>query len=232
MVYTELGRFPLSCIRKIRIIKYWLKISASQNCILKSCYEYLVTECENHNKKNWVFDIKKLLMENGMFDLWETRDTLNTNYIFNVAKQRILDNSKQTLLSEINSSSKCIVYKNIVDQVTLQSYLSKPIPVQYKKMICKLRLSSHCLSVETGRYKNIPLHLQLCPLCKTDIEDEFHFLLKCPFYASFREKHIKKYYYERPSVFKLIQLLSTENVKELCNLGKFINNALKLRISL
>ena len=32
--------------------------------------------------------------------------------------------------------------------------------------------------------------------------------------------------------FKLVQLLSTENVKELCNLGKFLINAYKLRENL
>ena len=45
-------------------------------------------------------------------------------------------------------------------------------------------------------------------------------------------KYIKSYYRTRPSVFKLVQLLSTENVKELCNLGKFLINAYKLRENL
>ena len=40
------------------------------------------------------------------------------------------------------------------------------------------------------------------------------------------------YYRTRPSVFKLVQLLSTENVKELCNLGKFLINAYKLKENL
>ena len=58
------------------------------------------------------------------------------------------------------------------------------------------------------------------------------FILKCPTYQNFRSKYIKSYYRTRPSVFKLVQLLSTENVKELCNLGKFLINAYKLRENL
>jgi hypothetical protein len=46
----------------------------------------------------------------------------------------------------------------------------------------------------------------------SEIEDECHFLLICPFYDNFRKMYIKKYYYEKPSTYKLIQLLSTENV--------------------
>ena len=105
----------------------------------------------------------------------------------------------------------------------------KKIPFQYKKCISKLRLSSHCLSVETGRYKRIPLENRLCPLCSVDIEDEFHFILICPHYQNLRVTLLKRYYYVRPSVYKFIQLLSTQNVKELCNLGKFIKNAFVIR---
>ena len=80
-----------------------------------------------------------------------------------------------------------------------------------------------------GHYKNIPVERRKCPSCKTDIEDEFHFMLKCPTYQEFRIKFLKPYYYRIPSVFKLTQLLSTENVRELCNIGKFIKNAFIVR---
>ena len=40
------------------------------------------------------------------------------------------------------------------------------------------------------------------------------------------------YYRTRPSVFKLAQLLCTENVKEISNLGKFLINSYKLRENL
>ena len=94
--------------------------------------------------------------------------------------------------------------------------------------ICKLSLSSHCLFIETGRYKNVPLERRICPMCKSDVEDEYH-LLKCPAYNNLRKRYLKPYYFQRPSVYKLTQLLSTGNVKELCNVGKFIKFAFKER---
>ena len=39
----------------------------------------------------------------------------------------------------------------------------------------------------------------------------------------------KSYYFQRPSVYKLTQLLSTGNVTELCNVGKFIKFAFNER---
>jgi hypothetical protein len=59
-----------------------------------------------------------------------------------------------------------------------------------------------------------------------DDEDEFHFILKCPKYADLRNLYVKKYFYKKTSVFKLIQLLST---KELRNLCKYIHFAFQIR---
>lgn len=65
-----------------------------------------------------------------------------------------------------------------------------------------------------------------------DIEDEFHFVLKCPLYSDLRKKYIKPFYYKKPSVFKLVLLLSTQNIKELCNLGKCLYTAFEIRNTL
>ena len=74
--------------------------------------------------------------------------------------------------------------------------------------------------------------LRVCTLCDhNDIEDEFHFILKCPFYSDIRKMYIKKYYCQKPSMFKLVNLLRTQNVKELCNLGKFLTKATLTRNS-
>lgn len=51
--------------------------------------------------------------------------------------------------------------------------------------MCKLRLSSPCLPLETGRYNNIPLE---SPLCTSDIENEYHFISKCPLSFYLRKK--------------------------------------------
>ena len=52
-----------------------------------------------------------------------------------------------------------------------------------------------------------------------------HFILVCPCYLDLRRKLIKKFYFYKPSVFKLVKLLSINNVKELCRLGKFSQQA-------
>ena len=65
---------------------------------------------------------------------------------------------------------------------------------------------------------------------KQSVEDEYHFILECDKYVDSRKKYIKSYYWQRPSCFKLVQLLSLQNhnEKKLNNLGKYLCVAEKL----
>ena len=51
----------------------------------------------------------------------------------------------------------------------------------------KLRISAHTLEIERGRYKKIPFENRLCNYCKTEIEDEKHFILYCKNYENRRK---------------------------------------------
>ena len=96
--------------------------------------------------------------------------------------------------------------------------------------LIKLRLSSHNLSIETGRYCKTPRNERFCSFCQThEIEDEFHHILICPFLNDIRLKYIKAYYRINPNILKFFQLLSSDNVTELRNLGKFLYCAEKRR---
>jgi hypothetical protein len=48
-------------------------------------------------------------------------------------------------------------------------------------------------------------------------------------YIDVRRRYLKKYYWQMLSCFKLIQLLSVCNIKELNNLGKYLLLAEKIR---
>ena len=61
------------------------------------------------------------------------------------------------------------------------------------------------------------------------VENEYHFILQCEKYIDVRRKYLKKNYWQRPSCFKLVQLLSVRNIKELNNLGKYLLLAEKIR---
>ena len=70
----------------------------------------------------------------------------------------------------------------------MQYYLLKPIDDICKNYIARFRMSSHCLNIEHGCYRNELRENRLCTFCnQNDIEDEFHFIFKCPFYSNLRQ---------------------------------------------
>ena len=62
-----------------------------------------------------------------------------------------------------------------------ENYLTNVRNINHRVAITKLRLSNHKLAIETGRYVK-PYQSpdqRICPLCKTGLEDEEHFLMNC-----------------------------------------------------
>ena len=62
-----------------------------------------------------------------------------------------------------------------------ENYLTNVRNIKQRVAITKLGLSNHKLATETGRYVKPyqPPDQRICPLCKTGLEDEEHFLMNC-----------------------------------------------------
>ena len=147
--------------------------------------------------------------------------------------RRIKDVFIQGTFAVFETSNKYLLYKHLINNFDIQIYLKKSIPISLQRLLTKFRLSYHDLFVETGRHKNIPRYNRICSLCnKQDIEDEYHFILICPVYDEIRHKFLKPYFYKKPSMYKLINLLTSKKFKELCNIAKFLKSASILRKSL
>ena len=75
---------------------------------------------------------------------------------------------------------KLVTYLFLKTNFGLEKYLTLINNFNYRKSICRFRVSAHRLYIETGRYTNIPRNERLCKNCSAnEIEDEAHFLIKC-----------------------------------------------------
>ena len=231
-VYGELGRYPLYINRYVIIIKYWLNLIHSDNILLKYVYRTAVSDCEN-GKKNWIFNIKQILHEYGLFYAWENAETINhTQFIANF-KQRMIDCFLQKWYTDLqNTTLLKYFYKHIKQSFTIETYLNKLTTKTHRRNIAKIRLSSHNLRIETARYarERVDREERVCKFCTSmEVEDEYHFILCCPAFLDIRKMYIKRYYFVRPSMFKLVELFTSENRKTLLHLSKYISNAFKVR---
>ena len=140
----------------------------------------------------WIVNIKNELNKLGLAYLWDS-DNLSSNVAYSIIENRFYDVCKQEMFADISNSSRGYIYQHLTGNFVMQYYLCKSINPIYKKNITRLRLSSHNLNIEQGRYRNENRNNRICTLCNSnDIEDEFHFVLKCPFYNDIRGLYVLK----------------------------------------
>ena len=88
--------------------------------------------------------------------------------------------------------------------------------------MCKLKCVNHYMPIVAGRYSNTPLDDRICKICQmNEIGDEFHYLFNCTFFSPQRARHLKRYYYTPPNMYKMTQLFESSDFNEMLNLAKF-----------
>ena len=231
-VYGELGRTTLITKRYLNIVKYWFKILASgDRKYINIVYRMMLRDMDlKRNSVNWASLIKHLLMSLGFYDVWLAQGVGDYNVFILTLKQRLSDNSIQNWHSRLESSSRATFYSSVAI-FQLQPYLEKINVVKFQKAVSRLRVASHRLEIEAGRWarpNRIPINDRICRVCKV-LEDEYHFVIECRLYEELRNKHIPKYYWLRPSMLKFVQLMKSDKVKLIRNVSQYILHAFKLR---
>jgi hypothetical protein len=236
-VAGELGQYPLCIFRKIMILKYWIKvISGSHNRIRYIMYLFLkqhvniaVPGC-----KNWANEVRNILIEIGNEGSWHNNDPgMEHGQFIARARCTLIDLYIMEWKRELESKEKMSTYILYKTGFGHELYLSYIKSTKYRMSLTRLRLSSHCLNIEVGRYHpRIPRHMRYCTQCELrDLEDEYHFILKCPKYRQLRNIYIPRYYSVNPSMAKYVQLMADlqNNLIISCNVSKYITEANKLK---
>ena len=227
-IYGELGRLPYQKQRYFIIIKYWLKIvNSEENKMIKHVYNQMLLDLELDNGRvNWASLAKKLLSELGFYEVWLQQNVGDHQMFLAIFKQRVRDSFIQTWNSELAESSMALFFRNTSD-FGFKAYLNIVTVKKFRRALSRLRMSSHRLEVEMGRWKRpvkVAYGERKCRVCGV-LEDEFHFLIECPIYVNLRAKYIKRYYYISPSMYKLVELFSTNNNRDIQNLATYVYKA-------
>ena len=182
------------------------------------------------NKQNWASMVKNLLSRLGFLEVWNAQGVGNINNFLYIFKTRVRDIYIQDWHSRLENSTRARFYINI-SNFEFQRHLEVLQIEKYRKSLCKLRVSSHRLEVEMGRWakpNKILYDNRKCSVCNV-LEDEFHFVIICSLYKDLRKIYIKRYYWQRPNMLKFLELFATENITIIKNLSIFIEKAFKLR---
>ena len=92
----------------------------------------------------------------------------------------------------LQHSQKLNFYYKIKTNYSPSAYLDLTRKNPSGKTLVKLRICSHKLRIETGRYDNIRKVTKGYAISAIVIEDETHFLLDCPSFSSIRDMFFSK----------------------------------------
>lgn len=185
------------------------------------CYKMLRNLDEN-DRVTWASKVGLLLFRYGFGYIWITENVGNENAFMKIFKQRLIDCSKQNWCSMIEASSKARHYRFISPTSQVSNYICYDLPLKFRISLSKIKCSVHSLNVEVGRHRNIIYNERFCTLCnRREVEDEFHFVIKCPVYKHLRDIYLPNIDTDRVTVNEF-HLLFNGNRAEVLNLAKYI----------
>ena len=230
---AELGREPIDSYVKTQSLLYEDRLINSDIPILKECYDvskFLYSK-GIYTWYSYVQHVRKDLRLS--YDLYTNR---NKNVNFKINKncyKRESSNQYQEKFREkiekLDENSKLQVFKLVKNEYNCEKYLDS-LNSEYRKIICQMRISDHPLLIERGRYTKIPRNLRLCNSCN-EIEDEFHFILKCTLNENLRTDFLKALdiFDQMNEEDKLKYILNPDSKEHVRLLGSFLKQSLSLR---
>ena len=226
MIRGEVGNRPLLIDVIKRVVTYTKNIKERPTSAVYSAYEFESTNDITPNFCNFI----------DKFDL-------NCDNIFETSKSKLnklcLDSYDRYWWGEIGNSPKATTYVTFKRSIKCERYLSQIDNLKHKKSLSRFRLSNHSLMIEKGRHMRprVERSERKCFKCKVDVEDEFHFVIKCPLYATERKvlfdafSNKCKNFDSLTEEQKFIFILSNEDMDLTKILAKFLFRSFKIRES-
>ena len=200
-VMSEVGAYPLYIDAMRKAFGYWVHLTQLPNTsIVKNAYNELY-ELDRRGKNNWITSVKSLITSIGDINLnfaWENQGARNWSKskiekLSIKIESKLKENYKVKIMGMIKNpnainrkendkwekKNKLRTYAIFKKEYKLEEYLQTNMNIKHRKMMTKLRISSHDLSIEVGRRYNIPPENRICNVCNYGVEDEYHFLFSC-----------------------------------------------------
>ena len=186
-VRGDTGVFPVYIDAVMAAMKYWERLKDCKNRLLAAA----LVEQERMMSRgvhSWGLGMKKI--KEGVTKRENPTENVSpdTSRAFKTKLFQEFESHWFSALWKNQSSSegKFTFYRSFKKDFVFEGYLNQPRS-DARREFTKLRISSHQLMVEKGRYNGTPREDRCCPLCKKETEDEMHFF-RCRSYAGERLK--------------------------------------------
>ena len=162
----------------------------------------------------------------------------------NAVNKWLIDINREEAKRGKPGKNKLRTYATFKTEWGCETYLSIIDDGRKRNLLSKLRIGVCPLRIESGRYeggKYIPSDERICLCCNLElVEDEFHFVMKCPVYDKLRlvffqavEKVDGTFLYKKTDIKSaFMYLMSSKNCDIIKALSVFVWEAFTLRESL
>ena len=233
-ILGDCGFTPIHVDCILKAVKYWLRlIKLEPTSLCKSAY-LMLYELDLAGRKTWAGEVRRLLLRLGFDEAWEAQQIGNENVFLSELKSKLLTIAYENWEENVISNNRLVSYRQYKTVYNYELYVSTLSNINLRRALARLRNSSHCLFIETGRHNGTPRHERICPSCKNMdsvevIEDEYHFVCRCYLYKDLRLKFLPAYINEYPCHEMFNNLMLSKNTSEIRNFAIFVNEAFKIR---
>ncbi len=193
-VYGETGRGPLIIQIAVSVVKFLLRLNEPEYASSLAGQAAMTCIRETRQPVAFASHVLKLCGYSTLNDI-KIINLKPTNFGKRL-KERLNDEFSKYWYdqAELNKDGKLRTLYKIKRKLCFEHYLDKVINVNSRQAVTRLRLSSHRLPVELGRYYKTPLQQRTCHFCQAGVGEEFNYLLDCESLElkSLREKFIEK----------------------------------------
>ena len=128
--------------------------------------------------------------------------------------------------AEVEMTTQHRLYTHIKSDFYFEQYLNMN-NAALRTSITKIRLSSHLLHIERGRWgRKIDIQERVCVFCNV-IEDEFHCFVECPCFADIRKGLLPLTLKKSPSMYNFIDYFRCDREENFYKMGLFCYSILK-----
>ena len=176
---AEMGIYPVMSNMIKKIFSFWQHALDSPNeSLLHKALESSIS-ADRNGHMSYYTRIKDLL---SFLDMRQGIYKVQTKHIGKYSKNIQTSFKKlyqKDFFENLITTGRTAVYKKIKHNYRYESYLNHSIKPELRRYISAIRLSAHCLPIESLRSKNIKREERICNLCKNGVGTEWHVMIEC-----------------------------------------------------
>ena len=173
-------------------------------------------------KTNWVTNVRETLCANGFSCVWDNQGVGCLSTFIRKFRQRLTDIRWQTWDDHVNTSDRFSLYRQFKTLAGVEPYIMLNLNRYIRYTLIRFRFEVSDTKVYRSRFKLHNADELKCPLCLSAVDNEVHFVLRCPAFDGLRYEFTGSKYFNNPCKFRLALLLATQKESALKNLALFV----------